>query len=430
MYILHRLTHTRTHILHELAPTANTSAPACAFARIPRQREFEMAEIEHFLRFNDSTHEHFDQVAHLVLAFWPARAQEAGTGAEAKSLGDAVADGLVSSQALAYYLGRTALFLEKCGLAAVAAPASPHTRPAASCADGQGGQGAPAALALDVRFRQHRDTEMAHYAADCWDAEVHTSAFGWIEVVGHADRASYDLDMHSKATATPLSARADLADHQRVVRTIVKPEVNRAAIGKALRASAPAVIQELERIASEEPARALAAVEHKEILLTLGGEQVHVSCGDAGDSMVRFLEVETREHGFSFLPRVVEPSFGLDRLLYCTLEKSFYIRPADHQRTVLGLPAIISPFKCLVTGLSQSPLLAAPVAQIHRDLRSSGISCRVDESTAAIGRRYARNDEIGVPFAVTVDFAHSSDACVTVCLHFLCVQERARLVPR
>jgi len=42
-----------------------------------------------------------------------------------------------------------------------------------------------------VRFRQHRSTEMAHYAADCWDAEVRTSAYGWIEVVGHADRGGF-----------------------------------------------------------------------------------------------------------------------------------------------------------------------------------------------------------------------------------------------
>ena len=42
-----------------------------------------------------------------------------------------------------------------------------------------------------VRFRQHRSTEMAHYAADCWDAEVRTSAYGWVEVVGHADRGGF-----------------------------------------------------------------------------------------------------------------------------------------------------------------------------------------------------------------------------------------------
>jgi len=93
---------------------------------------------------------------------------------------------MVSNEALGYYLGKTALFFDKCGLAATA------SRPL------QGN--APTPNLPRVRFRQHRRNEMAHYAADCWDAEVRTSAYGWIEVVGHADRASYDLEMHSKAT--------------------------------------------------------------------------------------------------------------------------------------------------------------------------------------------------------------------------------------
>jgi len=47
-----------------------------------------------------------------------------------------------------------------------------------------------------IRFRQHRDTEMAHYAKDCWDAEVETS-YGWIEIAGHADRSCFDLNRHA-----------------------------------------------------------------------------------------------------------------------------------------------------------------------------------------------------------------------------------------
>ena len=47
-----------------------------------------------------------------------------------------------------------------------------------------------------IRFRQHRSNEMAHYANDCWDAEIETS-YGWIEVAGHADRSAYDLTKHS-----------------------------------------------------------------------------------------------------------------------------------------------------------------------------------------------------------------------------------------
>ena len=46
---------------------------------------------------------------------------------------------------------------------------------------------------------------MAHYAQDCWDAEVLCS-YGWVEVVGHADRACFDLQMHSEATDVPLVA--------------------------------------------------------------------------------------------------------------------------------------------------------------------------------------------------------------------------------
>lgn len=47
-----------------------------------------------------------------------------------------------------------------------------------------------------MRFRQHLPNEMAHYAADCWDAEIECS-YGWIECVGIADRSAYDLKAHT-----------------------------------------------------------------------------------------------------------------------------------------------------------------------------------------------------------------------------------------
>jgi glycyl-tRNA synthetase len=67
-------------------------------------------------------------------------------------------------------------------------------------------------IAIDparLRFRQHMPNEMAHYAADCWDAEIQSS-YGWIECVGCADRSAYDLTVHSKATGTDLVARVRL----------------------------------------------------------------------------------------------------------------------------------------------------------------------------------------------------------------------------
>ena len=60
-----------------------------------------------------------------------------------------------------------------------------------------------------MRFRQHLPDEMAHYAADCWDAEIEMSQ-GWVECVGIADRSAYDLTCHAAATKTKLTAEAPL----------------------------------------------------------------------------------------------------------------------------------------------------------------------------------------------------------------------------
>ena len=56
-----------------------------------------------------------------------------------------------------------------------------------------------------IRFRQHLDTEMAHYAQDCWDAEIFGS-YGWIECVGIAHRGCFDLEAHEKATGQRMRA--------------------------------------------------------------------------------------------------------------------------------------------------------------------------------------------------------------------------------
>ena len=73
-----------------------------------------------------------------------------------------------------------------------------------------------------LRFRQHMSNEMAHYASDCWDTELHTS-YGWIECVGCADRACFDLDQHSKATGVSLTASEQLPEP--IVKEVVKVSV-------------------------------------------------------------------------------------------------------------------------------------------------------------------------------------------------------------
>ena len=134
-----------------------------------RVREFIMAEIEHYVDPLDKKHPRFSEIADKVsLKFLPRAIQMSGkTTTVEKTIGEAVEEGMVDNETLGYFLARIYLFLEKLGI------------------DKE-----------KVRFRQHMANEMAHYAADCWDAELFTS-YGWIECVGCADRSAYDLTVHS-----------------------------------------------------------------------------------------------------------------------------------------------------------------------------------------------------------------------------------------
>merc|ERR1711862_452662 len=107
-----------------------------------------------------------------------------------------------------------------------------------------------------------------------------------------------------------------------------------------------------------------------------------------------------------------EPSFGIDRIFTVILEHVYYVRPKDETsddkavRAVLGLPACTAPYKVAILPLDQRNArhekYATDISEFTRQLSSLGLSSTSDESGAAIGRRYARNDELGVPFALTV----------------------------
>merc|ERR1719235_2239112 len=104
----------------------------------------------------------------------------AGGKMDTVTIGEAVAKGTVNNETLGYFIVRTYLFLISVGC-----------------------------KADHIRFRQHLPTEMAHYAADCWDAEIETS-IGWLECVGIADRACFDLNAHAEAAKVDLMFRETL----------------------------------------------------------------------------------------------------------------------------------------------------------------------------------------------------------------------------
>ena len=115
-----------------------------------------------------------------------------------------------------------------------------------------------------------------------------------------------------------------------------------------------------------------------------------------------------------YIPNVIEPSFGIGRILYSLLEHSYYVRDGDEQRAVFSFPPSVAPIKVLVTPISNQSEFNPIISRIVSALRKAGISSKVDDSNTSIGRRYARNDELGTPFAVTLDFQTLKDFSLTL----------------
>nr|XP_026689616.1 glycine--tRNA ligase [Ciona intestinalis] len=334
-----------------------------------RVREFQMGEIEHFVDPLRKEHPLFSTVKDIKVPLYSSKAQLNGEAPSVRTLGSAVEDGTIDNETLGYFMGRIYLFCVKVGI-------DP----------------------FKFRFRQHMQNEMAHYACDCWDAECKTS-YGWVECVGCADRSCYDLKCHSQAAKVNLSAERPLPEP--VQRDVVSLSCNKQAVGKAFKKDAKKVQAHLEGLSEEE-------IVNLETEMTANSVYVYThSDGGKFNVLPGMVAVKRTKKTFQveeFMPSVIEPSFGFGRLLYSTLEHNFKIRAADEQRTFFSLPAVIAPYKCSLLPLSNKPDFNPFITSLSLALKKLGISHKVDTSSGSIGKRYARTDEIAVPFGITVDF--------------------------
>ncbi|UZJ52334.1 hypothetical protein CBS101457_001654 [Exobasidium rhododendri] len=343
-------------------------------AGLLRVREFTMAEIEHFVDPLEKNHERFSDVSSLTLSLLPKGTQQAGKSTiDRVTIGEAVQSKMVDNETLGYFLGRIHLFLVKIGI--------DETR---------------------LRFRQHMGNEMAHYASDCWDAEILTS-YGWIECVGCADRSAYDLTVHSKKTKKDLVVQKALKE-PKIYEKLV-PQIERKSLGPKFKKEARNV---------EEAINALDQAGLEKLQSELKNGQAKVGSYEVTPDLVK-VELKTiRESVREFTPNVIEPSFGIGRIFYSLLEHSFWSRAEDQDRNVLSLPALVAPIKALVVPISSNDKLSPLVKEVSRKLRAKGVASRVDDSSTSIGRRYSRNDELGTPFACTLDFASLSKGTMTL----------------
>lgn len=124
------------------------------------------------------------------------------------------------------------------------------------------------------------------------------------------------------------------------------------------------------------------------------------------------LEYFDQETGEKFVPYVIEPSLGADRVLLAFLCDA-YDEETDEKgdtRTVLRLHPALAPFKAAVLPLSKK--LSDKAMEVYHTLAKDYM---IDfDDAGSIGKRYRREDEIGTPFCITYDFESENDGCVTV----------------
>lgn len=381
-----------------------------------RVREFCMAEIEHFVHPNFKDHPKFKDVENVSLLLFPSNRQLGDGLMETRTIGDAVRNKIVANETLGYFMARTHLFLVKIGI-------DPRR----------------------LRFRQHLPTEMAHYASDCWDAEIHMS-YGWIECVGHADRACYDLEQHSKKTGHELKATRPL--EQPKEETIYQVIPQKAKLGALLKKELAVVLAYLESLEGPNMMKLEAELESKG-KITVGPisekERDDIkgclqSRGIALDALssspflnnstsyelnrdvIKFVEKKEMIYEEKFYPAVIEPSFGIGRIVYAVLEHSFKIREGEEdededdgkkakkdkgldrlKRSVMAFPPQVAPIKCGVASLLKRPELDQISEQLTRELTTAGMFPSFDPTGSAIGKKYSKCDEVGTPFFITVD---------------------------
>jgi len=179
----------------------------------------------------------------------------------------------------------------------------------------------------NLRFRQHTEEELAHYARECYDID-YLFPMGWAELEGIANRGDFDLVQHASSS------------------------------GKSL----------------------------------------------------DYFDEETKQH---VTPHIIEPSAGVDRTALALLCDAYDEEPdEDEIRVLLHFHTDLAPIKVAVLPLSRRESLVPVAKQIYADLRQQWM-VQYDDAQS-IGRRYRRQDEIGTPLCVTVDFQSLEDEQVTI----------------
>lgn len=252
-----------------------------------------------------------------------------------------------------------------------------------------------------IRFRKHGEEELAHYASECWDAEalIHNN---WTEIVGIANRESHDIKNHEEYTGQDYTI-FNPYDEPEIVEDIdvsVDMGILGPKYGEVSQKIRNLVIDKIRSNPDCIGERLSFEVENTDYIVEPSWYEVS--------------KKEIEKTGEKVYPSVIEPAFGLERVMYAVLTHSFDIDKIENEdRNVFRMPSEIAPYDALITPSVSIEELKDICTNLRDSLRENGLTVGY-EHTGGIGRRYRRHDEIGTPYAITVDHQTLNDDTVTI----------------
>ena len=331
-----------------------------------RLREFNMAEIEYFIDPEDDLE--------IDYGNWPEKISFISSNSEkiSCSIKECFERGIVRDKFVALFIAMTWEFLIDIGI------------------DSQ-----------KIRFRQHNSDEMAHYASDCWDCEL-LGSHGWIECVGIANRTCHDLESHEEFSKSNLLRGWRKYDEPTFVsRKYISPISS--IIGPKFKSDAKEVSKSISEM-GEMP-------ESFPFDLTLPDGRVM----EITEEMIELKQEDEVIHGEYFTPHVIEPAFGIDRIIWHILDHSFIeIEKEGDSYTILNLKDIVAPYDLAILPLFDKDEMIKIAKSLMKDINEIPRITGQMDTSRSIGRRYARADEIGIPWCITVDYTSLDDSTVTI----------------
>jgi len=335
-----------------------------------RLREFTIIDVEFFFDPEDPHCQYLKEVEGEVLRLIPAAVRAKGKKEKflRVTVREALQRGYIKTEWQAFFMALAKRFLSELGV-------PPEKQ----------------------RFIEKLQWERAHYSAQGYDQEIYLDRWGWVEVSGHNYRTDYDLRRHMECSGIDM----------RVFTEYEKPIIKEKIIAEPVESKIKETFKE-ESLKVAQLIRGANPIEIKEVFENQ--DFYKIGSYKLSKEHVKIVRKKVEEKGRRFIPNVVEPSFGEDRIAYAALEYAFNKKG---KRTLLSFPREVSPVQATVFPLVNKNGLNEKARDIYIMLLDEGFTIEYDDS-GSIGRRYARADEIGTPLSITVDYQSLKDNTITI----------------